>query len=215
MYFKTTRPTLNFIIFFIISLLLFSCKKSEEVVFPFDLTVISIKEKTAVRVFTKLGEITDAKIKARYTNYEVVHDYHMLPIDSNFKISFLSKDSVLMGSSKFSVERNDKLFLFHSEKYAIHQDPGFGMQVQDILKYSSPKIPVVGGYALKETRVSRGNYDEMQLSGLRYLLQKKSGTWRSTESGILFNEFDEGSLSLLGVQDTLSVRELIIDLKSK
>lgn len=216
MLFKTNRLTLNAVAVFVAFMFLFSCKKSDDDAFPVDMRMISIKQKVAVRVFTNKVEIKDAKIIAHYASAAVFNEHLNQPVDSEAKFSFLSRDSILMGSSKFTVVQNDKLFLFSSVRSFAVQDAGSGVEVIDILKYNSPKVTLLGGYTRKEVRVGHGNYNEMQLSVLTYMLNKGDRiTQWSGESGTLFNEFNEDIVSSLGFQDTLAVQELVLTLRRK
>lgn len=208
---------LQFITLISIVFFLFSCKKDkhDEILFPRDLSIISIQKKTEVRVFSNKQEVTNEVIKTRFAADEVF-SYGSQTITVESKLSFSSKDSVSFGNQQFSVVQNGDLFLFHAVDGYI--EVNLNNPYYKMIKYKNPLLPVASGpnfmtYFTNEVKVAHGNFNKMELSVLCYVFKQgnPSSSW-SKSTGTLFNEFDQESISSLGVNDTLAVQEFVINL---
>lgn len=199
-----------------------ACKKdpSDKAQFPIDFYSESAEVQTPTRVYTKNGEIKDpAKIQKLTGNVSYFHaEDNQLDKGSRYLI-FESRDSVLFGSNKFkfSVQQSGQQFLFTSSLTRFQSVPVFDNILYHLIKYENV-VQSRGSQTSKEVRIAYGNHRELKLPVFAYRISYSlDGTQRSLfrYDGIINNEFNESSLSLLGPNDTIAVKTYILTLKAR
>lgn len=211
-------PTLLFLTMSVLA----ACKKdpSDKAQFPINFYSESAQIQTPTRVYTKNGEIKDpVKIQQLTGNVSYFHaEDNQLDKGSRYLI-FESKDSVLFGSNefKFNVQQTGQQFLFTSSLTRLQSVPAFDNIRDHLIKYENV-VQSQGSQTSKEVRIAYGNHQELKLPIFAYRISSSlDGTPRSLfrYDGIINNEFNESSLSLLGPNDTIAVKTYILTLKAR
>lgn len=197
-------------------MVVFSCKKEDKEpnpAFPQDLFIADVLKKSEVRVFSNQTEITDSATKARFisnvTNFNVQDQQR----DRNERVRFLSADTAVFTGSdeKFFIARSNDKLLFYSKFPFEDRAP---VLLSEIVKYPAPKTGGPDGNIRREIRVGQGDYDSLNISAMSYKFTSGDGKKLvSGQYGTFFNEFNEGVIRKLGVNDTLAIQEFKIILK--
>lgn len=206
----------------VISVLILSCSKKTETTtsFPKTVSVTSLNKKGNLRMFVSGGEILDAdlinKLAAQFNGLSTTKDATANLLGS---ISFPNKDTLKLipsiNPTTHVVQRNGTDFLFIGTKELSILSTDLTPYIQ---KYSQALVaaPASSGYAYttKATMYATGDYNELSLSQLIYLIKRSTGTssW-SAEVKTLFNQFNPSVIQKLGIKDTLLIQEYIVDLK--
>ena len=202
-----------------------SCKKEDEkeveIVYPITLTITGIVQKSGARMFTNNTEITDSAAIKRFIGNSSYFKLHTGIFEEYNYMNFESADTALFtGTSvKFYYSGQNDLFLFYSKTTNVEIDPfnRVSVLIDTLMKYKYPKMRIPAGtnlwkYITKEVRVGHGNYQELELSILSYMVSTSAG---SLASGRLFNEFYEGAVSAFGSGDTVAVQSFAYHLLCK
>lgn len=192
-----------------------SCKKDDDTItFPHDLFVSNVKAKLGIRIFTNKTEVKNAKLIDRFSKDINLTDFASRPFTDNDKITFLSKDTVVIYGQKYAVTQSEKLFLFYSSPYPLaskERTSFFNYQ-----KYAAPIIAhPLGGYTSKEVRVGHGSFTKMDLPAISYLFKRGDAYQWTKQYGVIYNELEDGFVNSLGATDTLVIREFLISMKSR
>ena len=205
----------NLISIVLVCTLLCACDKEDNidnVDYPITLYAHELLRVSDVRLFINKNEIYDSDVIETFVgNYE----FFKLPTtaeiqSSNESICFLSRDSVLFGTTTigFTVKKNAHQFLFYSP--LIGPINRFDEVVRPLLKYTDELVPVFLSdfeYLTREVRVGYGSYRNIEISFLSYMLSKNGDSFRQFIGGGLFNEFNEEGINTLQLRDTLAIRE--------
>ena len=212
-----------------------SCKKEDDTaIFPLEIYVTKLEVSSATRLFTKDGEIKDAKKIARFVEKsESFHAEDSYSGLGQLAITFLSKDSAFFENKdyRFGVNKNGNQFIFTSAR--AYLQPIGNSLTEHILVHlfkhrnvaGSVTIPVFNGNGsetvsgVKEVRVAYGNYVELKFPMLAYSAKSKVGTEDAysvaNNSGIINNELDTSAPSYLTGNDTLAVKLYMVTCKKK
>ncbi|MEJ2882212.1 hypothetical protein [Pedobacter sp. GR22-6] len=204
-------------------LLMNSCTKDNEQVFPVKFYPESIEVKSAARMFRSTGEVKNAMEISTALNGTPYFSLEKEPFDKNeLALTFTTEDSVVIGNSdlKFSVKRDGKQFLFYSKAtIRVDADPRNpnGTTLWHLLKYTYNGVPISrwNTALTKETRVAYGNFKEIRLSAMAYLILRSSQGSVSSNSGLTFNEFNSESATKLQPDETVIVKEYELVLRSR
>ncbi|NRF37639.1 hypothetical protein [Pedobacter foliorum] len=210
------------LVLFLAFSLLFACKKDSagKAQFPIDFYSESAQVETATRVYTKGGEIKDPiKIRQLTGNVSYFHAEDDQTGKGNLYLSFVSKDSIFFGNNnfKFGVRQSGEQFLFTFSLTLLQSAAGFDNIRYHLLKHENV-VQSQGAQTSKEVRIAYGNHQELKLPFFAYRISSSfDGTPRSLfrYDGIVNNEFNESSLSMLAAHDTLAVKTYILTLKAR
>ncbi len=212
-----------------------SCKKGDDsIIFPLEVYGTKVEVSSATRLFTKDGEIKDARKIAKFVDKS---EYFQTEDNKNalgrLAMTFLSKDSVLFDgdSNRFGVSQNGNQFIFTSSKafLPIATNSLTDHILAQLFKHknvvSDVTIPVFngsGGYiakGLREVRVAYGNFVELKFPLLAYSAKSKVGTEDAysvaSNSGLTNNELDVTAPSYLKGNDTLAVKLYMLTCRKK
>ncbi|WP_223653205.1 hypothetical protein [Hymenobacter psoromatis] len=167
-------------------------------------------ETPGFHLFTNQMEITDATVKAIFLKHSAGKYLTESPVGPTDKITFLTPDTVLFGSSTFrySIVKRDNQYLFYSP--TVFQGFNKYQLIRDMLKYTTPKVAVPAflnyDYATQEVRVGYGDSKHMQLSYLQYYWIRTDRLSPGWSAGFSFNELNETIASKVIGTDTLAVQ---------
>lgn len=210
------RNLTQYFLLILIVVVAFSCKKEDkdpDPAFPQDLFIANVLKKSEVRVFTNQTEVTDSATKARFINNVTNFNVQDQQRDINEKVRFLSADTAVFTGSdeKFFIARSNDKLLFYSKFPFEDRAPAL---LNEIVKYPAPKTGGPDGNTRREIRVGHGDYENLSVSVMSYKLTRGDGKKLvSGQYGTFFNEFNEGVIRKLGVNDTLAVQEFKIVLR--
>jgi len=216
---------------FILAIIILACKKTdieeEPVQFPSTIYLNSITLKSKIRLFSDQKEIKDQKVIDHFAKTFKDFEIRDTSFNSDEKLIFLSPDSAsipnLFGSLN-AVKIGDQ-FLFKSTNINIitaAQLPNYKMA-----KYQSEIEPVWDSkYRVYHMLIGYGDYTALKLSAFKY----SSVHWntylstdfllypflyKSSSSGIRYNEFNESYIANIGKSDTLAIQEYFYTFKKK
>ena len=212
--------------------LFFSCKKDNsanniQYVSPTKLYATKINKITDIQLFTNKHEVFSADSIQNFLNIYNTSGFFNInqTVDTsesnNNTISFIAKDTAILqpGNVKFYIIRHNDQFLF----YSVIQTETIQAFV-GLFKYSYPNTlegATYDGeptYATKEVRVGYGNYNEINMSYLRYEISRVTfnsggipGSYSYSNS--LYNEFNLDLVPTLTVNDNVAVQQYSITYK--
>ena len=216
----------SLIIIFIIGFL-FSCKKEDESVidYPVSLYTSEISHVSDIRMFVGGNETKDCeKILEFIKNTNCFNLPNVLDMSSE-PIIFHTNDSVVFGTNNlnsFNVQKNGKQILFYSTYpvYVYENDI-----VRPLLKYTDelglqvliPSFPwgFVIAHRTKEIRVGYGAIYNLEMCFFAYKISKNTNYSKQLAWGTQSNEFNDEMLNSLQVTDTVAIQEYRIRFVTK
>lgn len=210
------------IVLFLAVVLLAACKKnsSEKTAYPVNFYAEGVEVQTATRMYTKTGEIKDPKkIKQLTQSVSYFFAEENQPGKGALILTFQSKDSVLFVSNdfKFKVQQTGEQFFFTSSLSHIQPPPAFDHIRYHLLKHENV-VTSPGAITSREVRIGYGNYQQLRFPLFAYRISSSpDGTPRSLFrfDGLVNNEFNESSLTMLGAHDTIAVKTYTLTLKAR
>ena len=195
-----------------VSIFTTSCKKDNNDQ-PATLYLKNITLKDEVKVYTKDGEITDPQVRDQSkisTGINLI-SHPINPQANPVHVTFLSNNSFLLSSDRYSYEKLNDTFIFtYIDSLLVHpQDDDF-LTVLPFYKYSTVRNNNDGTSIYGRQFVGHGGYSALKISGMDLCVLKRdtvTGAITQRRVGFDLNEFNADGIKSLGKYDTLAVRE--------
>jgi hypothetical protein len=196
----------------LVSIFTTSCKKDHNDL-PATLYLKNITFKDEVRIYTKNGEITDPLVRDRSkisTGINLI-SHPINPQANSAHVTFLSNNSFLLTSERYSYEKLNDTFIFtYVDSLLVHPNGNDVLTVIPFYKNSTVRNNNDGTFTYWKQFVGHGGYSALQISGMDLCVLKRdtvTGAITQRRFGVDLNEFNADAIKSLGKYDTLAVRE--------